>query len=135
MRVQEKKWKFGIAAMLCLLLGIFCMGSALPANAQELLGSTLPANAQELLGSALPESTQKTSLQKGGMTYAVSGGTLTVQGSGELADVASVTASRGGALVENVVNTMTGISVSSKKIAEITSVINSMILRKRPSPR
>ena len=89
MRVQEKKWKFGIAAMLCLLLGIFCMGNALPANAQELLGSTLPANAQELLESALPESAQKNSLQKGGMTYAVSGGTLTVQGSGELADVAS----------------------------------------------
>ncbi|HCO66731.1 MAG TPA: hypothetical protein DIT04_03110, partial [Dysgonomonas sp.] len=44
----------------------------------------------------------------------------------ELADVASLTASRGGALVENVVNTMTGISVSSKKIAEITSVINSI---------
>jgi len=44
----------------------------------------------------------------------------------ELADVASVTASRGGVLVENVVNTMTGISVSSKKIAEITSVINSI---------
>jgi len=44
----------------------------------------------------------------------------------DLADVASLTASRGGALVENVVNTMTGISVSSKKIAEITSVINSI---------
>ena len=48
-----------------------------------------PQNAQELLESALPESAQKNSLQKGGMTYAVSGGTLTVQGSGELADVAS----------------------------------------------
>ena len=44
----------------------------------------------------------------------------------ELADVASVSASRGGALVENVVSTMTGISISSKKIAEITSVINSI---------
>ncbi|MFK3710189.1 methyl-accepting chemotaxis protein [Leclercia adecarboxylata] len=44
----------------------------------------------------------------------------------ELADVASTTASRGGELVENVVHTMTGISVSSKKIAEITSVINSI---------
>lgn len=44
----------------------------------------------------------------------------------ELADLASLTASRGGALVDNVVNTMTGISVSSKKIAEITSVINSI---------
>ena len=44
----------------------------------------------------------------------------------ELADVASTTASRGGALVEDVVTTMSGISDSSKKIAEITTVINSI---------
>ena len=42
----------------------------------------------------------------------------------ELADVASSTASRGGSLVQEVVTTMSGISASSKKIAEITSVIN-----------
>jgi methyl-accepting chemotaxis protein len=44
----------------------------------------------------------------------------------ELADVASTTASRGGSLVEDVVTTMSGISASSKKIAEITTVINSI---------
>ncbi|MCU6667077.1 methyl-accepting chemotaxis protein [Silvania hatchlandensis] len=44
----------------------------------------------------------------------------------QLADVASTSASRGGMLVEKVVSTMTGISVSSQKIAEITSVINSI---------
>ena len=44
----------------------------------------------------------------------------------QLADVASTTAGRGGALVEEVVSTMTGISDSSKKIAEITNVINSI---------
>jgi methyl-accepting chemotaxis protein len=43
-----------------------------------------------------------------------------------LADVASTTAGRGGSLVEDVVATMTGISDSSKKIAEITTVINSI---------
>jgi methyl-accepting chemotaxis protein len=42
----------------------------------------------------------------------------------ELADVASSTASRGGSLVQEVVTTMSGISASSKKIAEITTVIN-----------
>ena len=44
----------------------------------------------------------------------------------QLADVASSTASRGGSLVEDVVTTMSGISDSSKKIAEITTVINSI---------
>ena len=44
----------------------------------------------------------------------------------ELADIASTTASRGGSLVEDVVTTMSGISDSSKKIAEITTVINSI---------
>ncbi len=44
----------------------------------------------------------------------------------ELADVASSTASKGGALVEEVITTMDGISQSSKKIAEITTVINSI---------
>ena len=44
----------------------------------------------------------------------------------ELADVASTTASRGGSLVDDVVTTMSGISDSSKKIAEITTVINSI---------
>jgi len=44
----------------------------------------------------------------------------------ELAEVASTTASKGGSLVGEVVNTMTGISASSKKIAEITNVINSI---------
>ncbi|VYT67944.1 HAMP domain-containing protein [Metakosakonia massiliensis] len=44
----------------------------------------------------------------------------------ELADVASSTASKGGALVEEVISTMAGISESSKKIAEITTVINSI---------
>jgi methyl-accepting chemotaxis protein len=44
----------------------------------------------------------------------------------ELADVASSTASKGGALVEEVISTMDGISQSSKKIAEITTVINSI---------
>lgn len=41
-----------------------------------------------------------------------------------LAETASTTAQRGGTLVSEVVNTMQGISGSSKKIAEITSVIN-----------
>ena len=44
----------------------------------------------------------------------------------QLADVASTTASRGGSLVDDVVTTMSGISASSKKIAEITTVINSI---------
>jgi len=44
----------------------------------------------------------------------------------ELADVASTRASRGGELVEAVIGTMNGISDSSKKIAEITTVINSI---------
>lgn len=44
----------------------------------------------------------------------------------ELADVASSTASKGGALVDEVISTMDGISQSSKKIAEITTVINSI---------
>ena len=44
----------------------------------------------------------------------------------ELAEVASSTASKGGVLVEEVISTMTGISDSSKKIAEITTVINSI---------
>ena len=44
----------------------------------------------------------------------------------ELAEVASTTASKGGALVNEVVSTMAGISDSSKKIAEITNVINSI---------
>jgi len=44
----------------------------------------------------------------------------------ELADVASTTASDGGELVGEVVETMVGISASSKKIAEITDVINSI---------
>ena len=44
----------------------------------------------------------------------------------QLADVASSTASRGGSLVDDVVTTMSGISDSSKKIAEITTVINSI---------
>jgi len=44
----------------------------------------------------------------------------------QLADVASTTASRGGSLVDDVVTTMSGISTSSKKIAEITTVINSI---------
>ena len=43
-----------------------------------------------------------------------------------LADTASVTASKGGKLVNEVVNTMQGIAGSSKKIAEITTVINSI---------
>lgn len=42
----------------------------------------------------------------------------------QLARQASTTASKGGELVENVVKTMAEISGSSKKIAEITSVIN-----------
>lgn len=41
-----------------------------------------------------------------------------------LAETASTTAQRGGSLVSEVVSTMQGISGSSKKIAEITSVIN-----------
>ncbi|WP_312414961.1 methyl-accepting chemotaxis protein [Pseudescherichia sp.] len=44
----------------------------------------------------------------------------------ELADVASTRASKGGELVEEVIGTMNGISDSSKKIAEITTVINSI---------
>lgn len=44
----------------------------------------------------------------------------------ELAQNASVTAGKGGQLVGDVVTTMQGISGSSKKIAEITSVINSI---------
>ncbi|QOV63421.1 methyl-accepting chemotaxis protein [Kosakonia pseudosacchari] len=44
----------------------------------------------------------------------------------ELAQVASNTASKGGALVKEVISTMDGISDSSKKIAEITNVINSI---------
>ncbi|WP_312455269.1 methyl-accepting chemotaxis protein [Pseudescherichia sp.] len=44
----------------------------------------------------------------------------------ELADVASTRASKGGELVEAVIGTMNGISDSSKKIAEITTVINSI---------
>jgi len=44
----------------------------------------------------------------------------------KLADTASVTAGRGGNLVDDVVKTMDGISLSSKKIAEITTVINSI---------
>lgn len=44
----------------------------------------------------------------------------------ELAETASVTAGKGGKLVGDVVTTMQGISGSSKKIAEITSVINSI---------
>ncbi|WP_049847910.1 methyl-accepting chemotaxis protein [Trabulsiella odontotermitis] len=43
-----------------------------------------------------------------------------------LAEKASVTATRGGKLVGDVVITMEGISESSKKISEITSVINSI---------
>nr|WP_318384387.1 methyl-accepting chemotaxis protein [uncultured Enterobacter sp.] len=44
----------------------------------------------------------------------------------DLAEVASKTASKGGSLVDEVVSTMAGISDSSKKIAEITNVINSI---------
>jgi len=44
----------------------------------------------------------------------------------DLADNASLTAGQGGRLVSDVVQTMSGISDSSKKIAEITSVINSI---------
>ena len=44
----------------------------------------------------------------------------------DLADNASITAGQGGKLVSDVVQTMSGISDSSKKIAEITSVINSI---------
>ncbi|MBD8161662.1 methyl-accepting chemotaxis protein [Erwinia persicina] len=43
-----------------------------------------------------------------------------------LADNASLTASKGGKLVGEVVSTMQGIAGSSKKIAEITTVINSI---------
>ncbi|CAO96737.1 methyl-accepting chemotaxis protein [Erwinia tasmaniensis] len=43
-----------------------------------------------------------------------------------LADNASLTAGKGGDLVTNVITTMEGISDSSKKIADITSVINSI---------
>ncbi|WP_333891617.1 methyl-accepting chemotaxis protein [Atlantibacter subterraneus] len=44
----------------------------------------------------------------------------------QLAQKASATASKGGKLVGDVVTTMTGISGSSKKIADITTVINSI---------
>ncbi|MEM6159278.1 methyl-accepting chemotaxis protein [Erwinia sp. P6884] len=44
----------------------------------------------------------------------------------ELAQNASVTAGKGGQLVGDVITTMQGISGSSRKIAEITSVINSI---------
>ncbi len=44
----------------------------------------------------------------------------------ELAQTASATAGKGGSLVDSVVSTMEGISGSSKKIADITSVINSI---------
>ncbi|MDA8478434.1 methyl-accepting chemotaxis protein [Citrobacter sp. Awk 4] len=44
----------------------------------------------------------------------------------KLADIASATAEKGGALVSEVVDTMDGISASSKQIAEITTVINSI---------
>ncbi|SFM96994.1 methyl-accepting chemotaxis sensory transducer with TarH sensor [Izhakiella capsodis] len=44
----------------------------------------------------------------------------------ELADTASVTASKGGQLVQNVVVTMEGIAGSAHKIADITNVINSI---------
>ena len=44
----------------------------------------------------------------------------------ELAGTATLTAQKGGKLVSEVVETMDGISGSSKKIAEITSVINSI---------
>jgi methyl-accepting chemotaxis protein len=44
----------------------------------------------------------------------------------QLADVASETAEKGGALVSRVVNTMEDISASSRQIAEITTVINSI---------
>lgn len=44
----------------------------------------------------------------------------------QLADSASRTASQGGSLVSDVVDTMNGISASSKQIAEITTVINSI---------
>ncbi|QGU87473.1 methyl-accepting chemotaxis protein [Erwinia sorbitola] len=43
-----------------------------------------------------------------------------------LADTASITASKGGKLVGEVISTMQGIAGSSKKIAEITTVINSI---------
>ena len=43
-----------------------------------------------------------------------------------LADAASRTAGKGGSLVSEVVETMDGISASSKQIAEITTVINSI---------
>ncbi|WP_312625672.1 methyl-accepting chemotaxis protein [Scandinavium sp.] len=48
------------------------------------------------------------------------------QQASHLADIASQTAGKGGALVESVVQTMSGIADSSKKIAEITTVINSI---------
>ncbi|WP_082502366.1 methyl-accepting chemotaxis protein [Erwinia sp. Leaf53] len=44
----------------------------------------------------------------------------------QLAEAASATAGKGGVLVGQVVSTMQGIAGSSKKIAEITSVINSI---------
>lgn len=44
----------------------------------------------------------------------------------DLADTASATAGKGGKLVGQVVSTMEGIAGSSKKIAEITTVINSI---------
>jgi methyl-accepting chemotaxis protein len=48
------------------------------------------------------------------------------QQASQLADIASQTAGKGGVLVESVVQTMSGIADSSKKIAEITTVINSI---------
>ena len=44
----------------------------------------------------------------------------------QLADAASATAGKGGTLVSEVVETMDGISASSRQIAEITNVINSI---------
>ncbi|QMI03920.1 methyl-accepting chemotaxis protein [Citrobacter sp. RHB25-C09] len=44
----------------------------------------------------------------------------------QLTETASRTASKGGSLVSEVVDTMNGISASSKQIAEITTVINSI---------
>ncbi|WP_370552566.1 methyl-accepting chemotaxis protein, partial [Cronobacter sakazakii] len=44
----------------------------------------------------------------------------------ELAHAASENAGKGGQLAQNVIETMQGISGSSKKIADITSVINSI---------
>ncbi|WP_240488207.1 methyl-accepting chemotaxis protein, partial [Halomonas sp. ALS9] len=46
-----------------------------------------------------------------------------------LAADASTTAERGGKVVEQVVQTMHGISTSSKKVADITSVIDSIAFK------